>query len=279
MELSRPRSIISGANNLAGLPEYIINTFIPGAQPLLAKYPRFFKLLSLILALWYLGPIARLQVLWSRFSSMIIGTIHVSSEEDLFNYLVIHLSDRRTLRADQSLVATSNAPIEPRRPPRGPEFEESNRRAPEEPKLKYEQGQGTQIFFHKKRLFFVTRQNGEGHIYSGNRHKRIENISLSCLGRSTQPIKDLLEEIYFINKDKERSLTVIRRPYGGGYGGRLSWSRLTAKPRRALDTVILDAAQKAQVLRDMEEYMDDATSTFYGNHGIPYRRGYLFHGP
>jgi chaperone BCS1 len=25
--------------------------------------------------------------------------------------------------------------------------------------------------------------------------------------------------------------------------------------------------------------MDQATMTFYANHGIPYRRGYLFHGP
>jgi chaperone BCS1 len=104
-------------------------------------------------------------------------------------------------------------------------------------------------------------------------------MSVSCLGRSTAPIKELIEHIYYVNKDKERSLTIIRRPYSGGYGGRLTWSRLTSKPRRALDTVILDAAQKDRVVADVAEYLDEATMAFYANHGIPYRRGYLFHGP
>jgi len=274
----RPRGNPS-TSSLIDLPEYIITTFVPGAHPLLARYPKMFRSLGLLLALWYFGPIARLQSLWSRFSSLFVSTISVSSEEDLFSYLVSYIAEHKTLRADQSLNATTNPPQEGRRHRRhDPEFEESNRRVTEDPKIKYEQGQGMQIFVHQKRIFWVTRKYGEGHTYLGNRYKRIEIISLSCLGRSTQPIRDLIEEVYYMNKDKERSLTIIRRPYTGGYGSRLSWSRLTAKPRRALDTVILDAAQKAQVLADVEEYMDEATSTFYGNHGIPYRRGYLFHG-
>lgn len=82
-----------------------------------------------------------------------------------------------------------------------------------------------------------------------------------------------------MNKDKERTMTIIRRPFTGGYSSRLSWSRLTAKPRRALDTVILDPTQKSAILKDVEEYMDESTQNFYGDHGIPYRRGYLFYGP
>lgn len=92
-------------------------------------------------------------------------------------------------------------------------------------------------------------------------------------------VQDLIQNVYQLNKDKERSMTIIRRPFSGGYSSRLSWSRLTAKPRRALDTVILDPVQKQDIIRDIEEYMDVSTQNFYGDHGIPYRRGYLFHGP
>lgn len=274
------RPITSGSSSLIDLPEYIITTFLPGARPLLDKYPRLFRFLGVLLAFWYLGPVARLQAIWSRFSSLLVASVSVSSEEDLFGYITSYIADRKTVRADQSLTASSNAPQESRRRHRhDPDYEESSRRTNEDPKIKYEQGQGLQLFIHHKRLFYISRKYGDGHTYHGNRYKRIELITLSCLGRSPKPVKDLLEHIYFLNKDKERSLTIIRRPYTGGYGSRLTWSRLTSKPRRALDTVILEATKKEQVLADVEEYMDEATMSFYANHGIPYRRGYLFHGP
>jgi mitochondrial chaperone BCS1 len=278
-----PVAAVSGfSSTVIDLPEYLVSNFMPSLQPVLQRYPFAFRIIGAFLALWYFGPITRLQSLWTRFSSLLVSSISVASDEDLFDYLVTHLAEARTLRADTSLNAMSNVPREnPRRAMREPP-EESNRRATahnEPPKLKYEQTQGTQLFIYKRRLFWAARKTGEGHTFTGNRYKTAEVISISCLGRSTKPIKDFLEHIYHLNKDKERALTIIRRPYTGGYGSRLSWSRITAKPRRALDTVILDASQKEMVIRDVEEYMDESTSAFYGRHGIPYRRGYLFHGP
>jgi chaperone BCS1 len=42
--------------------------------------------------------------------------------------------------------------------------------------------------------------------------------------------------------------------------------------------VILRAAQKTEVISDIEAYIDPSTQAWYGARGIPYRRGYLFHG-
>lgn len=270
---------MAGAD-LSNLPQYIIQNFVPGAQPLLQRYPRVFRLLGILLALWYFGPLARLQAVWSQLGQFLISTITIPSEEDLFQYLTAWITEKNTLRADQTLNATTNQPVEDRRRRRhDPDLEEIARKPVENPKIIYEQSQGMQIFIHKRRLFFVKRTSGDGHTYYGNRYKRTEVLNISCLGRSNQPIKDLIEEVYQVNKDKERTMTIIRRPFTGGYSSRLSWSRLTAKPRRALDTVILDPTQKAAILKDVEEYMDEATQNFYGDHGIPYRRGYLFYGP
>lgn len=267
-------------SDLGTLPEYIITNFLPGAQPLLQKHPRLFRILGVILALWYFGPLARIQAIWARFAQFLISTITVPSEEDLFQYLVNWIAEQNTLRADQTLNATTNQPIEDRRRRRhDPDIEEVARKPPEAPKIIYEQSQGMQIFIHKRRIFFVKRTSGDGHTYYANRYKRTEVLNISCLGRSTEPIKGLIEDIYQMNKTKERTMTIIRRPFTGGYSSRLSWSRLTSKPRRALETVILDPNQKAAVLKDVEEYMDEATQNFYGDHGIPYRRGYLFYGP
>ncbi|KAK5070901.1 hypothetical protein LTR64_003875 [Lithohypha guttulata] len=266
--------------DLASLPEYVVTNFLPGAQPLLQRYPRVFRLLGILLALWYFGPLARLQAIWARFSQFLISTITVSSEEDLFQYMTNWIAEKKTLRKDQTLNAISNTPVDERRKRRhDADFEEIARKPVDDPKIKYEQSQGPQVFIHKGRIFFIKRTHGEGHTYYGNRYKRIEVLSVSCLGRSAQPIKDLIEDVYQLNKDKERTMTIIRRPFTGGYSSRLSWSRLTSKPRRGLDTVILDPQQKAAILKDIEEYMDESTQNFYGDHGIPYRRGYLFHGP
>jgi len=270
-------------SDLGSLPEYIIANFIPGAQPFLQRYPRIIRVLGALLAIWYFGPLDRLRALWSRFAQFLISTVTVSSEEDLFQYIVAWITDKKTLRADQTLNAITNTPVEEgrrrRRYPHDPDMEEMARKPAEDPKIKYEQSQGMQIFIHKRRIFFVKRTMGEGHTYYSNRYKRTEILNISCFGRSPNPIKELIEEVFQINKDKERTMTIIRRPFTGGYSSRLSWSRLTAKPRRALDTVILDPDQKQNVLKDIAEYMDESTQNFYGDHGIPYRRGYLFYGP
>ena len=280
MDLQRLRkTALSSSSSLAELPQYIITSFLPGARPFIDRYPLIFRFFGLILALYYFGPIARLKSLWSQFSSMIVATVSVSSDEDLFSYLTSWIAGHRTFRTDQVLYAISNATQDKlaRRRMRQlgiPDFEDG-RRYNEHPKIKYEQGQGVQLFVHKGRLFFCSRKFGEGHTYIQNRSKRMEVLSISCLGRSPQPVKDLIEHIYNLNKNKERSSTIIRRPFHGSQ----SWSRVTSKPRRALDTVILSPEQKEQVLDDVAEYLNEATMNFYASHGIPYRRGYLFHGP
>ncbi|KAH8761540.1 putative mitochondrial chaperone BCS1-A [Diaporthe sp. PMI_573] len=44
-------------------------------------------------------------------------------------------------------------------------------------------------------------------------------------------------------------------------------------------TVVLSEQQKVQVLADINEYLHPDTSKWYSERGIPFRRGYLFHGP
>ena len=46
-----------------------------------------------------------------------------------------------------------------------------------------------------------------------------------------------------------------------------------------MSTVVLDEAQKELILNDMKEYLHPRTKKWYSNRGIPYRRGYLLHGP
>jgi chaperone BCS1 len=46
-----------------------------------------------------------------------------------------------------------------------------------------------------------------------------------------------------------------------------------------MNTIVLEYEQKEHVLADINEYLRPATRRWYTNRGIPYRRGYLLHGP
>lgn len=234
MDLQNPAKPGS-PNSLLGVPEYILNTFFPGTLPLLARSPRFAKLISLVLALWWVGPSAfwRLKHFLDSFSSFFISSISVSSDEDLFEYLVRWLATQRTLRKEHSLVASLSNPSPNRKRNSyypGVADEISPQDDLRNVDIQYESSHGLQWLLFKRQLFFMRRDFGEGNVYNGGKSHRMETLKLSCIGRSTQPIKDLLEEVYREHKDKEKSLTIIRRPFGGHYG-RNGWSRISQKPR------------------------------------------------
>jgi chaperone BCS1 len=46
-----------------------------------------------------------------------------------------------------------------------------------------------------------------------------------------------------------------------------------------MSTVVLDQAQKDSIIADIQDYLHPRTKKWYSNRGIPYRRGYLLHGP
>ncbi|KAF2503119.1 P-loop containing nucleoside triphosphate hydrolase protein, partial [Lophium mytilinum] len=51
------------------------------------------------------------------------------------------------------------------------------------------------------------------------------------------------------------------------------------KPDRPLDTIDMDETLKAALVEDLHGYLHPTARRSYGRRGIPYRRGYLFHGP
>jgi chaperone BCS1 len=104
-------------------------------------------------------------------------------------------------------------------------------------------------------------------------------IYIRCLGRSTKPIKEFLNYIKSWTRNKEVETTSVYRSAAKSAQGGGEWNRQSVRPSRPLETVSLDDAQKAKIVRDINEYMHPATARWYAARGIPHRRGYLFHGP
>lgn len=108
-----------------------------------------------------------------------------------------------------------------------------------------------------------------------------EKLVLTVLGRSTLPLKELIDEARDRYLSQKTTLTTIQRPRPKEQRGRgrQAWQRVSARPSRPMATVVLDDYQKATILKDINDFLHPRTPRWYSNRGIPYRRGYLFHGP
>ena len=57
------------------------------------------------------------------------------------------------------------------------------------------------------------------------------------------------------------------------------WRRRAYVPKREWDSVVMDDTISDSMKRDLSDFSSDDVKVWYRQHGIHYRRGYLFHGP
>lgn len=139
-------------------------------------------------------------------------------------------------------------------------------------------------FWHKGRYFRVKR--AEKMVFSSSSYgdpvSDQQVLHISCYGRSTTPIKAFIQEAKDYSNRNHSAKTSIRRPANKerrAWGGRSAWTEVARRPCRPMRTVVLDEVVKNKVLMDINEYLNPSTAHWYASRGIPYRRGYLFHGP
>jgi chaperone BCS1 len=108
------------------------------------------------------------------------------------------------------------------------------------------------------------------------------DLTIRCLGWSDKPLREfiLLCKAFKKEKSKGRTMTyTFSTGRSGGYSEAGHWGVPYAAPSRNLATVELDKEIKDNIVNDITRYLEPKTAEFYKNNGIPYRRGYLLHGP
>jgi len=126
---------------------------------------------------------------------------------------------------------------------------------------------GTNILMHRRK--------GETVIAGWERvPMEMETLTLSSWGSSTAPLKQLIDDALLASFEEEAdelTVFVLADMWGG------SWEKALSKKPRAIDSVILDADLADSLLADARDFL--SSSDWYASVGIPYRRGYLLHGP
>ena len=130
---------------------------------------------------------------------------------------------------------------------------------------------GNHWLWHNGRLLYCKREREKAMVdlQSGSPW---ETVTLQCLGRDPRVFTDLLTAARTYALQKTEGHTIIYTSTG------MEW-RPFGQPRRKrpLHSVVLDAGVAERLEADLHSYIDGRA--WYTERGIPYRRGYLLHGP
>jgi chaperone BCS1 len=237
------------------------------------------------------------SALYGLVNTYLMANIHISSSDEMYLHVMKFLAGQPSMFNSRSLTAetTSKTAWEGEDEAdvvatrisadgSGVYLNFSNQEAKAPPR--FIPALGTHGFWHEGRYYRLHRKQESLYDEGGSgqmpQFKDKEQLVISTLGRSPEPIKKLLQfakEQYY---NDHHAMTVIKRPSPQNvrrYGGRHAWVLVANRPVRPMKTVVLDPKQKVQVLTDINEYLHSATPRWYASRGIPLRRGYLFHGP
>lgn len=100
----------------------------------------------------------------------------------------------------------------------------------------------------------------------------LEIMELSTLGRGKAMMEQIVSEAKAQAVQRDSDKTVIYQNAGG------RWSRQQdPRTRRPLNSVVLDGGVREELVEDVKIFI--GSHEYYRNLGVPYRRGYLLHGP
>ncbi|MCJ1382032.1 hypothetical protein MMC17_005144 [Xylographa soralifera] len=288
----------NGTTSITQLPANILEAFIPGYSIIsrfLLEVLGFDITVVVSVCFLIFGLVTSIKYLWNNaydyFKIYFMSFISIESDDDIYEHVMDWLGEQRVSQKSQSLMARTGHyswdadnvdDIQDADKGDGTLLNFSNWDAKIPPK--FQPYFGKHRFWHEGRYFELKRETKQMMVTSGwggNMLKDEETIRLTCVGRSTQPIKNLIKECQDRYFDKKSSRTIVRRPATKELRsrGRNPWTKVATRPSRPMDTVVLEHDQKEQVLADINEYLHPASPRWYANRGIPYRRGYLFHGP
>ncbi|KAH7363941.1 BCS1 N terminal-domain-containing protein [Rhexocercosporidium sp. MPI-PUGE-AT-0058] len=185
--------------------------------------------------------------------------VYVSHSNEAHDMLVAWISSQPFSRKASSLLVSAGGMR------RGSANDHSD--GNQKKSLQYSPWNGSFSFWYRNRLLTFRSIQKEGRIF------REEEISVSCIGRSPDVLRELFRECRADYLKLVKNKTSIFEQRDGG------WKKTRAIDKRPLDTVILDEEEKTALVEDIKAYLDPETQGWYSRRGIPYRKGYLLYGP
>ncbi|RMZ87640.1 hypothetical protein DV736_g5131, partial [Chaetothyriales sp. CBS 134916] len=267
----RGRDFLAQSINFLGLPTYILSSFFPHVLMTIRRYPKLVRALSIPLALYFILSYTsgKLFQLWRYLMTHCMSSVTISSSDiGLSASFRRFLESKNLLLMERDMTAHSSTYIRNQANAHGIAY---NNNIIKPGAVNYEPLNDLQAFRHDQRFFFITSRA------TVNRH--LEGINCSdfkvwTFGWSPEPIRSLIDMAYKAEQLQRKQIKTCIYAPDRGTGWRLHCTR----SRRPLSSVYLDRNEKNMIMQDIKEYLLPSTAKWYSDRGIPYRRGYLFHG-
>jgi mitochondrial chaperone BCS1 len=225
--------------------------------------------------------------IYSWIISFFTVSITVDSNDrlhrDIINWVgsqVLEPRGHRTLTAQSETIRSESKSMHHWGSPRGEPTKRNDTHNEKKAPIEYLPIFYSTWFFLEGKIYLVHHnQEGIRSNESHSRSKRVErdaksSLVIMCLGRSHNPLKRFLKVCRDYADKDSIAFTQVWTTKRGGY-----FDSVIQKPRRDIGTVYFDQDVKNQLFADIEKYLDPNNRRFYMARGIPYRRGYLLHGP
>lgn len=137
-------------------------------------------------------------------------------------------------------------------------------------------GLGVHTFDYVGRKFHLVNQRRGPVVGTGCGAALLQSVVLLCEGveGGKKAIADLCNKLLADDaKTKENVFTIYRWNVRHAY-----WEHVARKSARSIDSVVLPSATKDKIIDDLNKFLTVPTYEFYVEHGIPYKRSYLFYG-
>lgn len=213
--------------------------------------------------------------LWGWLKRQVTCGITIQSDDPLFDYVTFWLNSQERFGRARQLKATSQLRLQKTGARNGPSEIEPGPSEPKKLRVFYSPTVGRHLFRYRGAWMSVARSGNDTKApSSGNAEARfmppIESYSLESYGpRNAALLKELVKEIVEFGTEETEGVRIYTSCWG-------HWSSNGYVRMRPLSTVILPAGVAQSVVADMKDFR--AQQNWYRDLGIPWHRGYLFHG-
>lgn len=228
------------------------------------------------------------QYLWEKVESYFMSVVDIRTDDEIYNMIMAWVASQRFSLGARNFIVNTNLSSRSWNMWRyyddsdDEDDDDEDRYSSEKKKkkaLSYTPSFGSHYFWYRGRLLMFRRSSNREQHSSSRLVSEREEISIACLGRNPWILKELLLEAREKYNQKDQQKTQIYRGTMTGFSSEPSWQRCMSRATRPFSTVILDEKTKNNLIADVTDYLNPATQRWYANRGIPYRRGYLLHGP
>jgi chaperone BCS1 len=225
------------------------------------------------------------QYIWEHVERHFMSVVDIRTDDEIYNILMAWVASQRFSQGARRFVVNTKLSSRSwflwRWDDSDDEEEYGSGDTPSVEKkkkaLSYTPSFGSHHFWYRRHLLLFRRTaNREQNSFMVSER---EEISISCFGRNPYILKELLLEAREKYLEKDEHKTQIYRGTMGHMSSDPSWQRCMSRASRPFSTVILSEKTKKDLVDDVTDYLNPATQRWYANRGIPYRRGYLLHGP